>query len=68
MTERTTVTENVAKKLCFAGEESGMGFVVSSKKHVENPWLCRLCMVGSDFFVGESNGLWYHKYAQINFQ
>ena len=35
MTERTTVTESVAKKLCFAGEESGVGFVVSRKKHVE---------------------------------
>ena len=35
MTDRTTVTESVAKKLCFAGEESGVGFVVSRKKHVD---------------------------------
>ena len=33
MTERTTVTESVAKKLCLAGEESGVGFVDSRKKN-----------------------------------
>jgi hypothetical protein len=35
MTERTAVTESEAKKLCFAGEESGVGFVVARKKHAE---------------------------------
>ena len=32
MTERTAVAESVAKKLCFVGEESGVGFVVDRKK------------------------------------
>ena len=45
MTERTTVTESVAKKLCLAGEESGVGFVDSRKKTrvntSKNTWLCR---------------------------
>ena len=35
MTERTTVSESMAKKICFAGEESGVGFVVARKKHAE---------------------------------
>jgi len=35
VTERTAVAESVAKKLCFAGEESGVGFVVDRKKHAE---------------------------------
>ena len=29
------MAKSVAKKLCFAGEESGVGFVDSRKKHVE---------------------------------
>ena len=29
------MAESVAKKLCFAGKESGVGFVVARKKHVE---------------------------------
>lgn len=33
MTNRTAVAESVAKKLCFAGEESGVGFVDSRKKN-----------------------------------
>ena len=33
--EGTAVAESVAKKLCFAVEESGVGFVVARKKHVE---------------------------------
>lgn len=39
------MAKSVAKKLCFAVEESGVGFVVARKKtrgkHVENTWLCR---------------------------
>ena len=35
VTERTAVAESVAKKLCFAGEEGGVGFVDSRKKHAE---------------------------------
>ena len=35
VTERTAVAESVAKKLCLAGEESGVGFVVARKKHAE---------------------------------
>ena len=35
MTEGTAVAESVAKKLCFAGAESGVGFVVDRKKHAE---------------------------------
>ena len=35
MTERTAVSDSVAKKLCFAGKESGVGFVDSRKKHAE---------------------------------
>ena len=35
MSEGTAVAESVAKKLCFAGEESGVGFVDSRKKHAE---------------------------------
>ena len=44
VTERTAVAESVAKKLCFAGEESGVGSLIPAKntrKHVENTWLCR---------------------------
>ena len=44
MTEGTAVAESVAKKLCFAGEESGVGSLLTAKntrKHVENTWLCR---------------------------
>ena len=45
MTDRTAVAESVAKKLCFAGEESGVGFVDSRKKTrvntSKNTWLCR---------------------------
>ena len=42
MTEGTAVSESVAKKLCFAGEESGVGFVVArKKKHAENTWKTR---------------------------
>ena len=29
------MAKSVAKKLCFAGEESGVGFVVARKKHAE---------------------------------
>ena len=35
VTERTAASESVAKKLCFVGEESGVGFVVTRKKHAE---------------------------------
>ena len=35
MTEVTAVAESVAKKLCFAVGESGVGFVDSHKKHAE---------------------------------
>ena len=33
MTEGTAVAESMAKKLCFAGEESGVGSVDSRKKN-----------------------------------
>ena len=41
MTEGTAVSESVAKKLCFAGEESGVGFVVARKKTRGNTWKTR---------------------------
>ena len=41
MTERTTVAGSVAKKLCFAGEESSVGFVVDRKKTRGNTWKTR---------------------------
>ena len=41
MTERTAVAESVAKKLCFAGEESGVGIRCCPKKTRENTWKTR---------------------------
>ena len=35
MTERAAVAQSEAKKLCLAGEESGVEFVVARKKHAE---------------------------------
>ena len=36
MTERTAVAESVAKKLCFAGEERGVGSLLPAKKHAKH--------------------------------
>ena len=41
MTEGTAVVESVAKKLCFAGEESGVVFVDSRKKTRGKTWKTR---------------------------
>ena len=35
------MAESVAKKLCFAGEESGVGSLIPAKKHAENTWKTR---------------------------
>ena len=35
MTDRTAAAKSVAKKLCLAGEQRGVGFVVARKKHAE---------------------------------